>query len=263
MAVISNYFTKDVNQSGAWCNCVKTISNSYNDLLQCNCGEEQKIHQWCWESNDQLTNVVLSNNNHDVLFHPTYSSGTAAVRGNLQLEQNSHHFWEIKILSHLYGTDVMIGVGTSRMIMSEWKLRFSSMLGCNRESWGFSYNGCIQHNRLTRSYGPCFTMGSLVGVHLDMCAGTLSYYLNRKPLGIAFTNLKGYDLYPMVCSTAAHSAMRITCSVSVPPSLQIECLKFIGKDPSLIGQFWNVPGIVKMLEKKYFWLIPPPPIKSI
>lgn len=267
MSVISYYFPNDCDVSGSWCRCVSSLpkrERTYHSVLQCKCGEEKRIHKWNWEVDTQLSipNVVLSNNNLDVLFHPTYSSGTAAVRGNLPLQHNVHHYWEIKILTHLYGTDVMIGVGTSRMVMSEWQLRFSSMLGCNRESWGFSYTGFIQHNCLTRSYGSCFTMGSLIGVHLDMWTGTLRYYLNRRPLGVAFTNVKKCDLYPMVCSTAAHSAMRITCSLSEPPSLQIDCLKFIAKYPTLVGQFWSIPGIARMLEKKYFWLIPSPPVKN-
>lgn len=42
--------------------------------------------------------------------------------------------------------------------------------------------------------------------------------------GIAFTGLKGVDLYPMVCSTAAKSKMKIMYSCSMPISLQMECL---------------------------------------
>ncbi|KAK4874170.1 hypothetical protein RN001_013530 [Aquatica leii] len=119
----------------------------------------------------------------------------------------------------------MIGVGTSKLVLSNWKFKFSSMLGYDTESWGYSYRGEIQHNGLVCRYGSYFTIGSLVGVHLDMWTGTLQYYLNRRPLGIAFKSLKNYDLYPMVSSTAAQSSMRITCCLSQEPTLQAECLK--------------------------------------
>lgn len=46
-------------------------------------------------------------------------------------------------------------------------------------------------------------------------------------LGIAFTGLRGLELYPMVCSTAAKSKMRITQSCSMPASLQMECLSML------------------------------------
>ena len=31
--------------------------------------------------------------------------------------------------------------------------------------------------------------GTIIGVHLDRWRGTLEFYLNRKPLGIAFSNI--------------------------------------------------------------------------
>lgn len=46
-------------------------------------------------------------------------------------------------------------------------------------------------------------------------------------LGIAFTGLRDFMLYPMVCSTAAQSKMRLTCSCSVPVSLQVTCLSVL------------------------------------
>ncbi|KAK4874172.1 hypothetical protein RN001_013532 [Aquatica leii] len=248
--------------SKSWCLCPHAPSiRKLVDKIHCTCGEERRIYEWNWED-DSCVNVVLSNENRDVLFHPVYSSGTAAVKGRVAFKQNLHHYWEVKILTNLYGTDIMIGVGTSKLVLSNWKLRFSSMLGYDTESWGYSYKGKIQHNRLMCRYGSYFTIGSLVGVHLDMWTGTLQYYLNRRPLGIAFRSLKNYDLYPMVSSTAAQSAMRITCCLSQEPTLQAECLKVITKNPKLLEQLRNMPGIMRMLSAKYFWLIPPPPIEK-
>lgn len=80
----------------------------------------------------------------------------------------------------------MVGVGTSQIVLADWKLKFCSMLGWDANSWGYSYQGRLQHNKLTRKYGLGFERGSLVGVHLDMCNGTLEYYVNRKPLGKCF-----------------------------------------------------------------------------
>lgn len=76
----------------------------------------------------------------------------------------------------------MVGVGTSAIVLSDWH-KFFSLLGSDKQSWGYSYNGTVQHDSLMRRYGSRFGIGSLIGVHLDMCVGTLEYYLNRKPLG--------------------------------------------------------------------------------
>ncbi|XP_018561214.1 SPRY domain-containing SOCS box protein 3 isoform X2 [Anoplophora glabripennis] len=150
----------------------------------------------------------------------------------------------------------MVGVGTSKIVLSDWKFRFCSMLGIDSQSWGYSYHGNIQHNQLVRKYASQFGLGSIVGVHLDMCNGTLEYYVNRKPMGIAFKGLKGRELYPMVSSTAAQSAVRITCAVSEEPTLQMRCLEFISKHPTLYKRYKEIPGLIRLYERKYFWILP-------
>lgn len=77
----------------------------------------------------------------------------------------------------------MVGVGTTDMVVTNEKRQFCSLLGLNSQSWGYSYYGSIQHNRMRRTYGGRFDKGSIVGVHLDMYRGTLEYYLNRRRLG--------------------------------------------------------------------------------
>lgn len=74
--------------------------------LQCSCGENYQIFCWKWEQQAGNLHVLLKDDK-EVLFHPVYSPGTAAVRGNVVLKPNMHHYWEIKILTKLYGTDVV------------------------------------------------------------------------------------------------------------------------------------------------------------
>ena len=76
----------------------------------------------------------------------------------------------------------MVGVGTSKANLNEEDM-FCSLLGKDRESWGYSYKGYIQHDGKTKGYTSCFGQGNLVGVHLDTWKGHLQFFLNRKPLG--------------------------------------------------------------------------------
>lgn len=46
----------------------------------------------------------------EVLFHPCYSSGTTAVRGNRPCVRGNDYYWEIKVLTPLCGTDVVSDV---------------------------------------------------------------------------------------------------------------------------------------------------------
>ncbi|CAG9812422.1 unnamed protein product [Phaedon cochleariae] len=224
--------------------------------LQCHCGEDIGDFTWSWLKSNNSTNIRISDDSRDILFHPLYSSGTAVVRGEHAFAQNLHYYWEIKMISNLYGTDVMVGVGTSKIDLSDWKFRFCSMLGIDSQSWGYSYHGNIQHNKLVRKYGSQFGLGSIVGLHLDMCKGTLEYHVNRKPMGIAFSGLKQHDLYPMVSSTAAQSAVRIVCSVSEESTLQMLCLEFVCKSPRLYQKYQEIPGLRRLYENKYFWIVP-------
>ncbi|KAK9739313.1 SPRY domain [Popillia japonica] len=236
--------------------CSYQNSDLKDGKLQCSCGETYDIFKWQWEQ--QAGNLhVLCHDDREILFHPIYSSGTAAMRGNDVLKSNMHYYWEIKILTKLYGTDVMIGVGTSKITLNERQYKFCSMLGFDDQSWGYSYRGIIQHDKMIRKYGSVFGLGSIIGVHLDMCTGTLEYFLNRKSLGIAFRGLKNRELYPMVCSTAAQSSMRLTCSLSLDSTLQMKCLMVIKKHPRLIRLYHSIPGLSRLIKTEYFWLLPP------
>ncbi|XP_044759659.1 SPRY domain-containing SOCS box protein 3 isoform X2 [Coccinella septempunctata] len=169
-----------------------------------------------------------------------------------------HYYWELKMISKLYGTDVMIGVGTKEGLQNftNYRFRFCSMLGLDDQTWGYSYHGKIQHDKLTRIYGESFGLSSRIGVHLDMCSGKLEYYINRKPLGVAFTGLKKKELYPMACATAAQSSMRLICSVSQEETLQMLCLKCVHQNSYLYEKYSSIPGLYKLYSQKYFWMTP-------
>lgn len=181
-------------------------------------------HEWIWDEKLSTTSITLSNNNANVTFHPVYSTGTAVVKGNKPLEAGRHHYWEILMTTHIYGTDVMIGVGTANAELHDAGDTFCALLGRDQHSWGFSYKGYLQHHGETRTYGTVFSKNDLVGVHLDTWSGTLQFFLNRKPLGVAFTELNNIALYPLISSTMAQCMMKLTCSCSMAVSLQTACL---------------------------------------
>ncbi|XP_044017793.1 SPRY domain-containing SOCS box protein 3-like [Aphidius gifuensis] len=194
---------------------------------KCQCGEATRF-EWTWDEKviSPTNSLSISKENREVEFHPGYSSGTAAVRANKFMEKNRHHYWEVKMITPIYGTDVMIGVGTEQAELSA-NNKFCSLLGLNKESWGFSYKGKIQHNGERRDYSEQFYQGSLVGVYYDSWKGTIEFFVNRKSLGIAFTGLYNLTLYPMVCSTAAKSIIRLSQCLSTQSSLQMECLMML------------------------------------
>ncbi|KAG8252246.1 SPRY domain-containing SOCS box protein 3 [Homalodisca vitripennis] len=97
------------------------------------------VHEWAWDEQLATATTLLSNDNREVQFHPGYSSGTAAIRGDSPFQQGHIYYWEIKMLTSLYGTDVMVGVGTKKAQLDKSAYQFCSLLGSDKESWGFSY----------------------------------------------------------------------------------------------------------------------------
>ena len=44
-----------------------------------------------------------------------FSSGTSAVVGDTPLMRGHQHYWEIEFTSHVYGTDMMVGLATRKL----------------------------------------------------------------------------------------------------------------------------------------------------
>lgn len=61
---------------------------------------------WVWDASSRSTATLLTCDNRKVSFHSDYSCGTAAVRGSRELA-DGQHFWEIKMTSPVYGTDMV------------------------------------------------------------------------------------------------------------------------------------------------------------
>lgn len=89
-----------------FCNdeCIKKVVNG---RLECACGEQVEMFTWGWSNANNSPNIQLTNHGKDILFHPVYSTGTAAIRGEKSFKQNLIHYWEVKIISELHGTSVV------------------------------------------------------------------------------------------------------------------------------------------------------------
>lgn len=65
------------------------------------------VYEWAWDNSVQTSASRVILDGREVYFHPGYSSGTAAVRGDKPCVTGSEYYWEIKVLTPLYGTDVV------------------------------------------------------------------------------------------------------------------------------------------------------------
>jgi len=244
--------------------------------LNCVCGERpDTLLEWTWDKERRTPSAAVSECGTNVEFHPVLSTGTAIATGSSSLTSGYHHFWEVKLTKPVYGTDIMIGITTQEFEFSGSRNMFSSLLGKDDESWGFSYQGYTQHADIRQKYAckgsenlgsqrasdAVWSIGSIVGAHLDTFRGTLEFYVNRRPLGVAFSGLKGKTLYPAVCSTAAKSEMKLICAQSFRSTLQFDCIKLLSKaikshrdkGHSKIPPLYLPPGLVKSINTNYWF----------
>ncbi|XP_055381460.1 SPRY domain-containing SOCS box protein 3-like [Condylostylus longicornis] len=231
-------------------------SKNIHELCKCKCVEDGYLKgskEWVWHKESAHPDSYV--NKGDITFHPIYSQGTAFVRGEKKLELKMIHYWEIQIITSPSGTDQMFGIGTDKLKFDEYRYKFVSGLGRNKQSWGFSYRGVKTHNGIAVNYGKRITQGCVVGVYLDLFHGYLEFYLNRKPLGIAFKNIPldpSTNIYPIVCSTSSRCAIRLLNSTSQPVSLQFQTMRIISKQPDSLSEIKKFPGLKPLLNKYWF-----------
>lgn len=81
----------------------------------------------------------------------------------------------------------MVGLGTEKFDITEYRHKFTSLLGSSAESYGLSYTGAVRHDcKIVTHDSQGFCKGSIIGLRLDMWQGTLEFYINRKSQGLYF-----------------------------------------------------------------------------
>lgn len=113
---IGNKKMNDSEEAPPFCKCMRKIVDRRLSTIKimedgCECGESEGTLEWGWNTNrknddgTERDDVVIDG--QQVTFHPVYSQGTAVIKGEMPLEHNMHHYWEVKIVSCLTGTDMV------------------------------------------------------------------------------------------------------------------------------------------------------------
>jgi hypothetical protein len=116
-------------------------------------------------------------------------------------------YWEILVNSS--ATANMVGVANSSATLSQY-------LGQNANGWGYYSDGQKYNNGSGSNYGASFTTNDIIGVALDMAAGTLVFYKNNSSQGTAFSGLSG-TLFPAVSDASSASSANLICNFGQSP----------------------------------------------
>ncbi|KAG9476765.1 hypothetical protein GDO78_002257, partial [Eleutherodactylus coqui] len=127
----------------------------------------------------------------------------------------------------------MVGIGTSDVNLDKYRHTFCSLLGKDAESWGLSYTGLLQHKGDKSSFSSRF--------------------------GVGATQLRNKKLFPMVCSTAAKSSMKVIRSCCCRTSLQYLCCARLRQLlPDCVDSLEALPlppGLKQVLSNKLGWVL--------
>jgi hypothetical protein len=105
-------------------------------------------------------------------------------------------YWEITIVT-LGGAGTLVGISADTR---NW-VNTSSYVGATSDSYGYYFSGTKYNNATPAAYGAAYTNGDVIGVALDLSAGTLTFYKNNVSQGVAYSSLTGsfvagVSLYP-------------------------------------------------------------------
>ena len=131
------------------------------------------------------TNTSITNGNLSASYG---SAAWTSAFGTLGVSTGKW-YWEATLTSA--GTDVGVGISTNPAGSA------NSYIGGDVNSWGYyANNGNKWNNGSSSSYGATYANGDVIGIALDLDAGTLTFYKNNTTQGTAFSSLASNTYFP-------------------------------------------------------------------
>jgi len=180
-----------------------------------------------WNPADCSPNIkVLEDDPFTFSRNPVYKS-TDCIRTRKGYTDGLHIF-EVRWPTDIRGTHPVVGVATSSCPLSE--RGYKRLVGSNKDSWGW----CIKSKNLfhdSRKFRNGVPYPSNVGdrvkvpswfyMILDMDKGTLSYQVGDDYLGVAFSGLRGRQLYPIVSAVWGNCEVTMRYIGSLEPAAAV------------------------------------------
>ncbi|KAF2883807.1 hypothetical protein ILUMI_22393 [Ignelater luminosus] len=167
---------------------------------------DSQLINYSWNKDDAGPNLFVNSRDAFIVYkYAEDEPSTDCIRGKTGFN-NGIHAWEITWRMLDRGPFPIVGVATRESPLFEEGEKM--VLGNSNQSWGWDLSTCrLYHNSADGTgklypeslpQGMTMTVGEKVTLLLDMAEGTLSYISDDTYLGVAFNNLKGLKLYPIV-----------------------------------------------------------------
>ncbi|PAV72193.1 hypothetical protein WR25_00024 [Diploscapter pachys] len=169
-------------------------------------------HMHAWNPDDRSLNIFVKEDDKFTFHRHPVAQSTDCIRGKMGYSRG-FHVWQLEWPQRQRGTHAVVGVATKAAALHA--VGYTSLIGTNCESygWDLTRNEC-HHDSKNCAPWPYPSPAILNSSHyqvpdkfyciLDMDEGYLAFATDEKYLGVAFRNLKGKTLYPIVSAVWGH-----------------------------------------------------------
>jgi len=190
-------------------------------LLEEAAGQEQQLEQ-AWNQADSSPNIFVKAEDpltfhRNPVFQTTDAIRAAGWRGGQDGYSSGLHVWSVTWPQASRGTHPVVGVATRACPLTQPGYR--RLVGSNPQSWGWCLNTMkVYHDSRKFRHGQTYPRdaGDNLKVPdtflmlLDMDRGTLAFQVSNDFLGVAFSGLKGEELFPIVSAVWGHCEVTLT-----------------------------------------------------
>ena len=145
---------------------------------------------------NNLGSSTLSNGNLDFVTGTTTYGGVKGTIG----ASSGKWYWEVTATD---ASPLSVGIQNSSGGVE---------VGADANGWGYLNDARKYNTGSATSYGASYTDGDVIGVALDLDAGTLTFYKNGSSQGVAFSSLASNTYFPAVSDYSSSTSAAGSCN---------------------------------------------------
>uniref|UniRef100_A0A1I7VLV5 SPRY domain-containing SOCS box protein 1 n=1 Tax=Loa loa TaxID=7209 RepID=A0A1I7VLV5_LOALO len=174
------------------------------------------MEAYAWNPDDRSLNIFVKDDDRLTFHRHPVAQSTDSIRAKIGFSKG-FHVWQIKWPQRQRGTHASVGVATKAASLHA--VGYTSLIGSNSESYGWDLirNKCYHDSKNTNgwTYPKCTLRDEnhlapdQFYCILDMDEGYMAFASDADYYGVAFTGLKGRELYPIVSAVWGHCEITI------------------------------------------------------
>ncbi|VBB26474.1 unnamed protein product [Acanthocheilonema viteae] len=174
------------------------------------------MEAYAWNPDDRSLNIFVKDDDRLTFHRHPVAQSTDSIRAKIGFSKG-FHVWQIRWPQRQRGTHASVGVATKAASLHA--VGYTSLIGSNSESYGWDLirNKCYHDSKNTNgwTYPKCILRDEnhlapdQFYCILDMDEGYMAFASDADYYGVAFTGLKGRELYPVVSAVWGHCEITI------------------------------------------------------